>query len=519
MMRRNGIWIDGNNFMEFSDGAAKTLRGELATRNGAVDFYGLGMTLPNPDPVLRKQGKDVTVYQDLLADAHLGGCVKSRKSGVRSLEWAIDRGRARSSQARLIEDVFNSLDLERIINEILDAPLFGYSVLEVMWDKLGSNVLPVDVVGKPRQWFVFDDQNALRLLRKGNPNGIELPERKFLIAVNEAAYDNPYGVAELSRCFWPITFKKGGLKFWVGFTEKYGMPYLWGKHPRGADPKETEALADMLNAMVTDAIIVTPDDESIQIVESSGKAGSAAIYRELLEFCKTEVAIAILGQNLTTEVKGGSFAAAQSHMSVRADIIETDRRLVESVMNELISWTYEINFQGSGEMPVFTMWQEEDVDKTLAERDKLLADTGQIKFTKEYFVRAYGLNEEDFDIVLNAPLPTALPNSLPANAGGIPPKTQFAEAVINNPAEAAMRAEQAAVDAAANSLPADELQKQMDGVLKPVIDLVKSGQDFNAILNTLAETYPKMDTSATEEMLSRAIFVSEMWGRLNAGNG
>jgi phage gp29-like protein len=57
----------------------------------------------------------------------------------------------------------------------------------------------------------------------------------------------------------------------------------------------------------------------------------------LLESCKTEVAIAILGQNLTTEVKGGLYAAAESHMAVRQDIIYGDKKLVEDTFNELIN--------------------------------------------------------------------------------------------------------------------------------------------------------------------------------------
>jgi phage gp29-like protein len=70
-------------------------------------------------------------------------------------------------------------------------------------------------------------------------------------------------------------------------------------------------------------------------------------------------------------------------------------------------------------------------------------------------------------------------------------------------------------NAAADLKPAD-LQNQMEGVLKPVLDLIKKGTSFDDILTSLAEAYPNMDNAALQEMLSRAIFVSEVWGRLNA---
>ncbi len=153
-----------------------------------------------------------------------------------------------------------------------------------------------------------------------------MPDKKFLLVQHEATYKNPYGVPSLSRCFCPVTFKCGGMKFWVIFSEKYWMPFLVGKHPRGAAQSETDKLADMLEAMVQDAVAVIPDDSSVEIKEAGGKGASADIYAKLLEFCKAEVSIAMLGQNLTTEVSGGSYAAAESHMQVRKDIINANKK-------------------------------------------------------------------------------------------------------------------------------------------------------------------------------------------------
>ena len=55
---------------------------EIATRKRALNFYTLANILPDPDIVLRKQGKDITIYKELLCDSHVYACVQSRKSGV-----------------------------------------------------------------------------------------------------------------------------------------------------------------------------------------------------------------------------------------------------------------------------------------------------------------------------------------------------------------------------------------------------------------------------------------------------
>lgn len=393
-MVKKGLWINEKTFIQFSDKTTSSLSAEIATRQRSIDFYSLGMCLPNPDPVLKKMGKDIAVYNELLSDGHLGGCVTSRKSGVKSLEWEIDRGKAKSRQAKLITDLFKNLDIDRILGELLNAPLFGYQVMEVIWEKVGNYILPKDIVGKPQRWFVFDENNELRLRTKENMmQGEQLPPKKFLLATHEATYENPYGFPELSRCFWPLTFKKGGYKFWVTFAEKYGMPWPVGKLPRGLDQKEYNAFADILQNMVQDGIAVIPDDGSVDLLVAQGKGATGSIYKDLIETCKVEVSISILGQNLTTEVKGGSYAAAESLMQVRKDIRDSDKKISVRRLNKVIAWISELNF-ASGDMCAFSMYEEEDVDETLAVRDELLSRAG-VRLTPKYYQREYGFEEGD----------------------------------------------------------------------------------------------------------------------------
>ena len=337
--------------------------------------------------------------------------VQSRKSGVMSLEWEIDRGKAKSRLAKFIQDLFNDWDIYQIMSDILEAPLYGFQPIEVVWEKMGSYLLPAKVEAKPPEWFQFDAENQLRYappyqledpppgMKKDNI-GYFIPPYKFLLPRYNATYYNPYGERILARVFWPVTFKKGGLKFWVIFSEKYGMPYIIGKHPRGIGDDEIQNLADSLDAMIQDAVAAIPDDSSIELVEAAGKSASADVYRNLIELCNAEISKAILGQTLTTEVGGrGSYAASKTHFDVRQDIIDADKRLVENTLNELIHWIVEINF-GNQQPPQFILYEEEEVDKTLAERDQILANTG-VRFTKDYFLKAYGF--EDGDIELPSP--------------------------------------------------------------------------------------------------------------------
>ena len=83
----------------------KNLTEEIATRKRALNFYSLANILPDPDIVLRKQGKDMKIYKELLCDPHVFACTQSRKAGVLSLDWEINRGLDKDENAENIDDI------------------------------------------------------------------------------------------------------------------------------------------------------------------------------------------------------------------------------------------------------------------------------------------------------------------------------------------------------------------------------------------------------------------------------
>ena len=310
------------------------------------------------------------------------------------------------------------------------------------------------------------------------------------MAQNNPSYNNPYGERTLSRVFWNVTFKKGGMKFWVVFTEKYGMPHLIGKHPRGATKEETNTLADMLEDMVQDAIAVIPDDSSVEIQEAN-KSSSAEIYEKLIDKMNAEISKAILGQTLTTEIGStGSYAAANTHMAVRQDIVDSDKKLVESVINQLIQWVYEINFSRE-DVPKFELFEPEDVDLTLAQRDKILYDTG-VKFTKEYFIKTYGLEDEDFDI---------REDIIPVQNSNF---KEFKEEEPTVPG-------QEQIESLYKFISESDLSEQAQKMISPLISLIENCSDFNEVYELLTDK--NLHSKQLEQSLQKALFLCELQGR------
>lgn len=374
----------------------------IASRANAIDYWSFMYHLPNPDPVLKKMGKDISAYREILSDSHVGGCVRRRKAAIKGLEWRITpTGNEKTDE--ILTALFDRLPLSHIISQILDATLFGYQALEVMWESENGLLLPTAIVGKPQEWFVFDEENQLMLRTKDNRNGDLVPEKKFLLATQQADFLNPYGRADLAMCFWAATFKKGGFKFWLEFMEKYGSPWLVGKHPRQAQIHEIDELLDSMEKMLGTAVAAIPEDSSIDLKESASKGASSQVFDDFLRYCKSEIAIALLGQNQTTEAEANR-ASATAGLEVTRDIRNDDASLVEGVFNQLLAWICELNFSVDT-FPTFELFEQESIDKLQAERDKILTEIG-VSFTEQYIHRTYGFEEGDIVMQEISPNPS-----------------------------------------------------------------------------------------------------------------
>ncbi|APC14537.1 hypothetical protein BLL42_01855 [Pseudomonas frederiksbergensis] len=492
-MSKKGVWVSPTEFVNFAEPKRdKGLTDHIASRARSFDAQSLGMYLPNPDPILKAQGKDITVYRDLRSSALVGGNIRRRKSSVLALERDLKRGNAPVRVERFVRDWLTDLDLDRIIREMLDAPLFGFQPIELMWQPLGMHIVPTDLLGKPAEWFLYDQENQLRFrARDAGMSGELCSPKRFVVARQDATYNNPYGFADLSMCFWPVIFMKGGLKFWVQFTEKYGSPWVIGKHPRGASTGETDLLLDSLEAMVQDAVGAIPNDSSVEIIEATGKTGSAEVYRELLVYCRSEINVGLLGQNQTTEASSNK-ASATAGLEVVREIRDGDKGIVTATMNAIIRRIVDLNFGEHVAAPVYELWEQEEIDKTQADRDKSLTESG-VKFAPQYWKRTYNLQDGDL-------IETAAPVE----------STEFAEPSLKPILD------QLALDQAIESLPAELLQEQSEQVVAPLIDALLQARTDTEVLGLLAEAYPSMDAQALERKLTNLLFITNTWGRLSA---
>ncbi|MFC3873648.1 phage portal protein family protein [Neisseria musculi] len=260
----------------------ENLTAHLAVMQRFFGAGGFGGLLPNPDPVLRKLGRNIAVYRELLGDAIVAGHVRRRKAAVTGMEWRLEDDGVPPDAARLIDGLLADIDIYQLINSILDATMFGYQPLEVIW-QAGKQWLPAKIIAKPQEWFEFDADGQLYFTANSTDFGHRepVPAYKFLCPTHNAGYTNPYGTGDLSCVYWPTVFKRGGLKFWAEFAEKFGAPWIIGREPRSNTDADTDNLLDRLTAAYPDMDDKALQNELARLIFLSGLVGKIEAAREM----------------------------------------------------------------------------------------------------------------------------------------------------------------------------------------------------------------------------------------------
>lgn len=497
----------------------RTLAQEIATRASDPYFYGALNYLPNPDRILRKLGCDQEVYDDIISDAHVIGELRAVRSGLLKYEWRIQAGGEAPADLAALELAerffarapYPSMTWSDLLWTVGQAVFRGFVVHEVVWERQDRLLVPSRVIDRPQRRFLFGADNTLRMKTRGALlEGVSVEDRKFLVTRHMTDYSNPYGVALLSSCFWPYTFKHSGFKYFVKFCEKYGIPWVIGKYPPGTPKADQDALADSLAAMVEDAIAAIPNDAVVDLLES--KSSGDLVHSKLIDLCNREMSKALTSQTLATEVQDkGARAVSETHREREQSVHESDREMIAYTFDTLLAWMTEINFAGAT-APRFEFVDEPEVRSDWAE----LIDTarGFLQVPRTFAHEKLGI-----------PLPTSGEDVLPAPVappGGQPGGVTFSHCPACGGhtfarGEGAGNEAQDALDRAIDGVSDADLQGQVEAMLEPVFAAIRSDGP-EAALARLAELYPQMDYAALQERLARMIFVSEVWGRLNAGS-
>lgn len=114
-------------------------------------------------------------------------------------------------------------------------------------------------------------------------------------------------------------------------------------------------LAEDLTELGRSGSIVLPAGWDAQLVQAT--ANTHRVYVDQCALAQAGIAIALRGQNLTTEVKGGSFAAANVHANVERTLLAADANARAVTMHDqvLVPWA-RYNLRGGAAAAPWPVW-------------------------------------------------------------------------------------------------------------------------------------------------------------------
>jgi phage gp29-like protein len=352
----------------------------------------------------------------------------------------------------------------------------GFGLGEIIWQCSAGEWLPRLRIWHPQ--FVYWDWQDARFMVMAREGMIPLPridqdpmgDGKWVVWC-------PYGVQYgwLDGLVRPLADKymmRGwNYRDWARSNERQGMATFGAMVPAGADDNVKNEFVRRIATLGSDAVLELPQLEGesggfdLKMIESTSRNWET--FKAFNADIDVDIAITVLGQNLTTEVQGGSRAAAQVQNLVRIDKAIEDAGIASCIREQMLTWWALYNF-GDPELAPRPEYQVEPPEDEVQEATalKMLGDALNAMKTAQAPI--------DIRTILDR--------------AGVPMLTEEEEA-----AQKAVAAEEAAARAKAMGLPAvgaddkdDAEDDDADGKSKPGQKLLPPVPPGEAALSTSA---------------------------------
>lgn len=448
-------------------------------------------SLPNPDEILKRMGKDIREYYLLIEDDQVFSCINTIKTGVRSHLDMIEKSGNNEIDRFVTEMIFDKVKRYRLMGEVVDGLLISPKPIEIYWqydnwtDDSGQPkimIIPADLKGKPPHWFNYSPNGELLFKTQKNPIGVAVPYRKFLVAQNESSYDNDYSYSRIRGCYWYVQFKKNDWRFLLSFAEKYGTPHLVGQ----TEENKIADLQSSLEDLRQDGSIAISKEDAITALQMNN-ISSVDIYSTIIELCNKAIVKCLLSHESSTQQTPGKLGNESNIQKLVQNVIDDYTRAIETLFNQLIEWTVDYNFPRPAKYPKYILYKQDDVDLTLADRDLKLAQTGQVQFHKSYLTKAYSFEDTDIDEKVATPQPL------------------FAE--HNHELDPAFAAHQ--------DSGLEKFQNATEQLLKPIIAMVEANEDLDVVEKEMVKLFPHLDTDTIMDTIESAVLIANAKGKLS----
>ena len=237
--------------------------------------------------------------------------------------------------------------------------MLGFSPAQQIWDTSGKISFAKIVPFHPRYTYYHWTYRTFVALTMDGQVPIVPGDGNWILHA-------PHGVHRgwMRGSVWPVApwwlARNYALRDYARYSERHGMPIVLCETPAAGDPIEIDQFWSAISNLGQESVVQLPKgvdkqyDYNLRYLEASDQAWQS--FERLIATCSTEMTLAIMSQNLTTEIKEGSMAAARVHGDIRQTKVESKARGWEHTINQQMARPFaDMNF-GDADLAPEAVW-------------------------------------------------------------------------------------------------------------------------------------------------------------------
>ena len=350
------------------------------------------------DAMLQRLGVSrAQALEAISADDEVESCKEDLRTAMTASAWRIWGDGTDDGQ---IDRIYRCIrrHLGAFVEIVLTARLNGYAVGRYVWKVEEDGFITLDMLRDRRDELEKYRPQRDGTLKYNGENGEETVDTTVLhlFLANRPTAKNPAGEMTVARLYPAVALRKQGIQYAYQFIKRYGQPYLIGKYTNGGGSDNVNTVYSLLNGGA--ATIDTEDSIEMLTNPATGTA-----FAEIERLANARIQKLLLGKVKTADLNSGSRAAQQTEENARQDRIEAYLTLLSLAVQHAVDALVMVNEQWG--VPVkhkgglwFEFDEEIKVDKARAERDKIYADMGYIRFTGDYYEKVLGFEPEHYEL-------------------------------------------------------------------------------------------------------------------------
>lgn len=365
-----------------------------------------------------------------------------------------------------------------------------------------------------RRWHVRDNE--------GRMNPIDPGDGTWIVLTRRGEY-RPWanGLWRGLAPWWLL--KQYAIQDWGVHSEKASKLVCTAEDTTTADQRK--AIAKFIYEAGKDAVIALPPGFKLELIEL--KADTEAIYNAQINAANEAFAISILGQNLSSNVQGGSRSAAEVHeRKENRKVRYAAKILAKGLREQSVCWWSEYNY-GDRELAPYLHWHTEPPEDYAAKATglKTLGDalvalkTAGFKLGVDEIEEEYGVELEE----LPEPLPMPVPGQPPLPGQKVAPKPAVPK---KKPAKAQFLASGDNADSApgfiAGQIYVDDLSDKetalaadyMSGFVGRIVEAIDGCDDYESVRAAVLKSFSdEEDPERLAKLIEHGMLLANLAGR------